>query len=268
MDSIVSFFADLGINFPALTKASLFFLIGALAVCGICRFIYRKKTLIGQAVSSSIAIVFICLVSILIITLAPGLQWIVTPLPLVSIAGSNLNFFIFRGAAYPVIATQLLGTVIFSFLVNLADCWIPKGKNIFRWFLLRCLTVSLGLVLHFAVSWLFHRFLPQGIVQYAPAVLLAILAVMLLTGALKIVVGLFLTTVNPLIAALYTFFFASFVGKQVTRAVLTTGIICGAIALLQKFGIAGLSIAAGALVAYIPFLMLLVLVWYVVNKLL
>ena len=37
---------------------------------------------------------------------------------------------------------------------------------------------------------------------------------------------------------------------------------------LMAFGIAGLSIAAGALVAYIPFLMLLVLVWYVVNKLL
>ena len=73
---------------------------------------------------------------------------------------------------------------------------------------------------------------------------------------------------NPIIAALYTFFFASFLGTQVTRAVLTTGILCGAIALLRKFGIAALSIASGALVAYIPFLMVLILVWYVVNKLL
>ena len=268
MNSLNAYFADLGLNFPSLTKASLLLLIGAIAICGICRFIYRKKTLIGQAVSSSIAIIFICVVSILIVTLAPNLQWIVAPLPLVSITGNNLHFFTFDHAAYPIIAGQLLSAIILSFLVNLADCWIPKGTKMLKWFLLRCLTVLIGLVLHFAVTWLFHRFLPQGIIEYAPAVLLAILAVMLLTGALKIVVGLFLTTINPIIAALYTFFFASFLGTQVTRAVLTTGILCGTIALLQKFGITTLSIASGALVAYIPFLMVLILVWYVVNKLL
>lgn len=268
MDSIISYFSDLGLDFSGLTKVSVLLLVGALVICSLCRFIYRQKTLISQAISSSIAIIFICMVSILIITLVPQWQWIVSPLPLVSIGENSLHFFTFSGATYSAIATQLLGAVILSFLVNLADCWIPKGKNIIHWFLLRCLTVSFGFILHFAVNWLFHRFLPQGIVQYAPAVLLAILAVMLLTGALKIVVGLFLTTINPIIAALYTFFFASFVGKQVTRAVFTTAILCGAIALLHKFGIAGLSIAAGALVAYIPFLLILIPVWYVVNKLL
>ena len=164
------------------------------------------------------------------------------------------------------IASELLSTIILAFLVNLADNWLPKGKNIFKWFFWRCLTVLLGLALHFLASWLINRFLPQGLIAYAPAVLLVILIVMLLTGALKLLVGLFLTTVNPIIGALYTFFFANIIGKQITRAVMTTGILCIAIAMLNKYGITGLSIAAGALIAYIPFLFVLIIVWYVVNR--
>ena len=268
MDSIISYFDQVGLNFTSLSTVAVILLLGAVIICGICRFIYRKKTLIGQAVSSAIAIVFICLVSVLVVTLAENLRWLVSPLPLVDISENTLVFFRFQNVDYPAIAAELLGMIILSFLVNLADCWIPKGKNFVVWFFLRCLTVISGLALHFAATWLFHRFLPEGITQYAPSVLLILLAVMLLTGALKIVVGLFLTTINPIIAALYTFFFASFVGKQITRAVLTTGILCGVIGLLHKYGITGLSIAAGALVAYIPFLLILILVWYVVNKLL
>lgn len=268
MDSIISYFDQIGLDFTALSKVAVILLLGAVILCGICRFIYRKKTLIGQAVSSAIAIVFICIVSVLIITLAQGLHWLVSPLPLVDISENALTFFTFQHSGYPMIAAQLLSMIILSFLVNLADCWIPKGKNFVGWFFLRCLTVLSGFLLHFAVTWLFNRFLPEGIVQYAPSVLLGLLVLMLLTGALKIIVGLFLTTINPIIAALYTFFFASFVGKQITRAVLTTGILCGAIGLLHHYGITGLSIAASALIAYIPFLLILIFVWYVVNKLL
>ncbi len=268
MDSVISYFDQLGLDFSSLSKASVILLLGALLICAILRFIYRKKTLICQAVSSSIAIVFIGLISVLIITLADDLLWIVSPLPLVSISNNALTFFSFRDAGYLAIAAELLSMIILAFLVNLADCWLPKGKNMLHWLFLRCLTVLIGFVLHFAVTWLMNRFLPQGILQYAPTVLLLILTVMLLTGVLRIIVGLFLTTISPIIAALYTFFFASFVGKQVTRAVLTTGILCGVIGLLNKYGIASLSIAAGALVAYIPFLLILIPVWYVVNKLL
>ena len=90
---------------------------------------------------------------------------------------------------------------------------------------------------------------------------------MLLTGALRFLLGAILATVNPLIAALYTFFFASIVGKQITRAVLTTAIMAGIVLLLQNMGITALSLLSGALVAYVPFLLLLVLTWYIISKL-
>ena len=98
-------------------------------------------------------------------------------------------------------------------------------------------------------------------------ILLGILVLMLLTGALKFLLGLVLATVNPLIGALYTFFFANIVGKQITRSVLTTAILSGALVLLQDLGITSLSLTQEATVAYSPFLLLLIPVWYLVCRL-
>ena len=268
MESIIYYFSDLGLDFTGLVKSAAVLLLGALLICGICRFIFRKKTMIGHSISSSIAIVFIFVVTVLIVTMYTKLLWIVSPLPFVNIGADSVSFYNFHCADYLAISGEVLSMVILAFCVNILDNWIPKGKNIFSWFCLRLITVLLGVVIHYLVTWLFRHFLPQGFQVYAPAALLIILIVMLLTGALKFIVGIFLTTVNPVIAALYTFFFANVVGKQLTQSVLTTGILAGFILLLRNFGIVSLSIAAGALVAYIPFLFILILVWYVVNKLL
>ena len=118
------------------------------------------------------------------------------------------------------------------------------------------------------VTGLLTNHLPEGRVTSAPVILLGILVLRLLTGALKFLVGLVLTTVNPLIAALYTFFFANVVGKQITKAILTTAIIGGLVFVLQKMGVVAISIASAALAAYIPLIILLVVLWYVVGKLL
>ena len=156
--------------------------------------------------------------------------------------------------------------IILSFLANLAASWFPKGKNIFTWVLMRALTIILAMFMHLGVSYVFTSLLPVGILTYAPAILLGILLLMLLTGALKLLVGFVLTSVSPLVAAFYTFFFASLVGKQITRAVLTTGILTGLIYLLNSCGIFTVSIAAAALMAYIPFIILLALLWYALDR--
>lgn len=266
MESIVSFFAGIGIDLLGFLKLAGILLLGSLVISGISRFIFKKQTMLGQAMSSSIAIIFIYVVMVLIITVVTELRFLVTPLPFADISQESIRFFRFQGADYTTIASQLLSMIILAFLVNLIDGWMPKSKNLLKWTFWRIVTVALGFALHYLVTWLFNKYLPQGIVMYAPAVLLGILVIMLLTGALKFVLGLILATVNPLIAALYTFFFANIVGKQITRAVLTTGILSGVLFLLQDLGIAGLSLMAGALVAYIPFLLVLIVVWYLVCR--
>lgn len=266
MDSIISYFSLHGLDFPGLVKAGGIILLGALLISSLLRFVFGRKTLVGHAVSSSIAIVFIYLAMALIIVTVPKLHWLVTPLPFAEFASQSIDFISLQNLPYTEVSSQLLSMIILSFLVNLVEVWLPKKKNILGWFFWRCVTIVLGLLLHFLVCWLFNKYLPIGIVIYAPVILLAILLLMLLTGALRFVVGLILTTINPVIAGLYTFFFATLVGKQVTKAVLTTGILVGVVYLLQHFGIASLALSSAALVAYIPFLLILVIVWYLVHR--
>ena len=267
MESIVSYFSGIGLDFLSLSKLAVILLLGALLISGICRFIFRKTTMIAQAVSSSITIIFIYVVMVLILTLVTELNFLITPLPFATLSPHSITFFQFDGADYTIIASELLSMIILAFLVGLVDSWLPKSKNIFKWTFWRILTITLGFAMHYFVVWVFQTYLPQGIVLYAPVILLGILVLMLLTGALKFLLGLLLATVNPLIGALYTFFFANIIGKQVTRSVLTTALLSGVLVLLQNLEIAGLSLAPEAMVAYIPFLLVLVPIWYLVSRL-
>ncbi len=266
MESIVSYFSTIGLDLPALLKLGAILLISALLLYGISRFIFRKQTLFASAISSSIAIVFIYVLMVLIIILATDLKFLVTPLPFVSLSENTIQFFQFKSASYAVIAAHVLRMIFLAFLVSIVDAILPAGKRFISWVFWRVVTVALGFVLHYLLNGLIAKYLPQGIVLYAPAILLAILILMLLTGSLRFLVGILLTTVNPLIAALYTFFFATIAGKQITKSVLTAGLLSGVMILLEKLDIQELSLLPSASVAYIPFLLLLIPVWYFIHR--
>ncbi len=268
MESIIQYVSSLELDFGALLKTGAILLLGTLLISLFGRFIFGKKSALNNAVSSAIGILFIYGITVILKSAGVQYQSLVAPLPFVSISGDQLIFFSFAAADYTVICSEVLSMIILAFLVNLADGWLPKGKNILSWVFFRCLTVVIAFLMHLVVVGLFTRYLPQGLVTYAPTVLLALLVLMLLTGALKILVGAVMATVNPLIAALYTFFFANVVGKQITKAVLTSALLAGLVLLLQYLGVTAISIASAALMAYIPFIILLVILWYIVSHLL
>jgi len=193
-------------------------------------------------------------------------DWLTSPLPFVEITKDTLYLFDFRCADYTTICSQVLSMIILSFLVNLADRWLPNGKNILTWLLMRVVTVLSGMLMHLVVVWLFRKYLPQGLVTYAPTVLLAILVVLVATGALKMLVGLVASSVHPMIGALYTFFFANAIGKMITRAILTTALLVGLVYGALQLGVTTLSIAPAALMGYIPFLAALAGLWLLVGK--
>lgn len=267
MESIVNYFASLNINIGEFLKA-IALLVGALLVLAILgRFIFGKRSALILAVSSAIGILFVYVITILLGSAGEQLQKFIAPLPFVTIQNDTMYLFSFQ-AEYTEVCTQILNMIILSFLMNLADGWLPTGKRVLGWIFFRCLGVVIALILHLVVTGLLTSVLPEGLVIYAPTILLGILILMLLTGALKFLVGLVLTTVNPLIAALYTFFFANVVGKQITKAILTTAILAGLVLVLQKMGIFAISIASAAFAAYIPLIILLVVLWYLIGKLL
>jgi len=264
MDTVINYFNSVGIDFDTFWKAALIFLVSTLLLSVFGRFVFGKRSALNHAVSSAIGILFIYALSVVLGSAGVEFRDLIAPLPFVTITESQMILFSFEGAHYTEICSQVLSMIILAFLVNLADGWLPKGKNIFTWLFFRCLTIVIGYVLHLVVVYLFATYLPEGIVTYAPVILLVILALLLLTGALKIIVGALLATVNPIIGGLYTFFFANIIGKQVTKAVLTTAILTGLVFGLQYIGLGVISIAAAALTAYIPILLILAVIWYVV----
>lgn len=267
MEKIIHYFTSINLNFNTIVKTGLVLLLGTFLISVVGRFVFGKRSALNNAVSSAIGILFIYAITIVVNSYGIAIRSLLAPLPFISISEDVVHIFTFKGTTYPEICTQLLNMVILAFLVNLADGWLPKGKNLFTWLLFRILTVIIGAAMHILAVGLLARYLPEGIVTYAPSVLLAILVILLLTGALKILVGAALTTVNPIIGALYTFFFATIIGKQITKAVLTTLLLSLLVLGLNYLGCTAISIAAGALLAYIPFVIVLIILWFIVGKL-
>jgi len=265
MEQITQYFQSIGVDIFYLLKVGLILLLGTFALSLAGRFVFGKKSALSCAVSTSFSILFIYILTVFFS--ANALQQLVRPLPFVTIDGDLLYFYQFRGQSYTDISAQLLSMVILSFLVNIAGTWLPKGKNLFSWLFFRCMAVILASVLHLIAVSLFVTYMPYGIVVYAPVILLGILLLLMLTGSLKLLVGVILSSVNPLIGALYTFFFATVVGKQISIAVLSTAILSALLFALNQLGCTALYIGAAALTAYIPFLLILIALWYLTANL-
>lgn len=265
MESILNYFLSVELNFNSIWKVVCMLLLAPLVLALIGRFICGKKSVLGYSVSSSIGIIFIYTITAIFANAGPNIQRFFAPLPFVTFQNAMAEFFSFH-EHYTVICSELLSMVILAFLMNLVNTLLPKGKHPITWFLLRCVSVISALLLHLLATTLIHSFLPEELMTYAPVILLAVLLLMLITGILKIPVALMLASVNPLISAFYTFFFANIVGKQVTKAVYTTGILSVLLIVLQKIGVVTLSIATSALIIYIPMIILLALLWYFVDR--
>jgi len=269
MENIIQFLQSLipqGLDLAAFAQSALILCAGIFVISLAGRLLFGKKSVLNSAVSSAISILFIYAVTIVIYSTGVNLSQLLSPLPFITLSGEYLNIFVFETAHYTDICGQLVSMIILAFLTNIANDWLPKGKHLLTWFSFRCLSVLLAMVLHLIVTAILNLSLPEGLLLYAPVILLGLLVLMMAVGSLKFLVGILLTTVNPLIAALYTFFFASIVGKALSKAVLTTAIIGGIIYLLNFLGATVIFIGASVLIAYIPLLILLLILWWIVGR--
>lgn len=242
--------------------------IGSLVFGFIGRFAFGKKSVLNQSVSSAIGILFIYAITVVVHSYGLDLKWLVSPLPFVSIHGEWLNIFSITQTDYVTLCGELLSMVILAFLVNLSNSWMPQGKKLLSWLFFRILSVAVGMILFAIANYLLTTFLPDGLLTWAPVILLGLLVIMLLVGALKGLVGAVLASVNPLIGFLYTFFFATLVGKMLSRAMLTTLLLSVLVYALNYLGVTVIAIGTAVLIAYIPLLLLLLILWFIVGKLL
>lgn len=257
------------IDLQTMLKFIGYFAVGVLLVGLLARIIFGKRSSLNHSVSSAMGILCIYAVSIVVYTFNPyGLSRYLSPLPFVSFHTDTLSILAFTNMDLMTVCYEVLSMVILAFLVNLLDTWIPKGKKVIGWYGYRFITVVLAMVLHYGVTWAFNTFLPGALVTYAPIILVGVLLAMIALGLLNLILGLVITVVNPILGAIYTFFFSNIIGKQFTKAVVTTIILCAVVFALNYFGYALISISAAALGAYIPLIASLLILWYLVGHVL
>lgn len=257
------------IDFTVVAEFMLYFSVASLILGILSRIVLGKRSSLNHSLSSAMGILFIYAVTITVYTCKPwNLETLLSPLPFVTFAGDYLIVFPMTDAQFPALCTQILSMIILAFLLNLLDSFVPKGNGVISWFVLRILTVIVCMLLNLVVSWAFETYLPEVLVQYAPTILLFLLVFMLLSGVLNLVLGLVISVTNPFLGAMYTFFFSNVIGKQLSKAVFTSAILCAVFYLMDFFGYTVICISAASLLTYIPLAIVLVLLWYLIGHVL
>lgn len=245
-------------------------LIGA-AVVIIAAFIFKllfgKNSGLNRVIRAVIGILFFYACMIMIYTFNPaGLAHYIPPLPFLAFSGSDVYLFQFVSSSFPVICSQILSMILLAFVYLVIDDFMPNGVRLY-WLLYRILTIIMAMALHYLVTWFLRLFLPAMLVVYAPTVLLAVLIIFLFLGVLKVILGLVLAVVNPLLGGIYAFFFASKLGRSLSRAVLASLILSALVYFVTSLGYYAFSVAPSALITYGPAAAILLLVWFVIGHL-
>lgn len=247
----------------------LFFGAFSLILGVLSRVVLGKRSSLNHSLSSAIGILFIYALTIVVYTFKPwNLETLLSPLPFVTFSGEYLIIFPIADAHFPALCSEVLSLIILAFLVNLLDTYFPKGEHILSWYVLRFLTVIISMLLHLIARWAIKTYLPGVLVTYAPTILLILLAFLLLSGILNLILGLVITMANPFMGAMYTFFFSNVIGKQLSKAIFSSAILCAVVYLLEHFGYTVICITSAALMAYIPLVILLLVLWYLIGHVL
>lgn len=267
--SYLTSFIPVEITFSAMIKFIGIIAAAIVIVSLIFRLLFGRKSALNQSICAAIGVLSIYVLTIVIYTFSPGnLEQYLVPLPFVKFSGEYLYMMSFSDTALPVICAQILSMIILVLLYNLTDSVLPDGESAsaLTWFVLRFLTIISSMVVHYLITGLTRGFLPDLLVSYGPTILLICLIGSLLMGALSVVLGLVLTVVNPIFGLLFTFFFSNKFGRQLSKAMLTTAVLCAVIILLNTLGYTIICISASALPSYIPLLALLLALWYVIGR--
>lgn len=241
---------------------------GILLLSSLGRFLFGKKAQINLAVTSAMEILCVYVINVVIYAMGLHLKEFITPLPFVTMVEDYLILYPILSAEFTDICHHVLKLLIIAFLVNLINEFIPTGKHIITWFLLRIITVVLAVAAIYFAELGLNTFLPQGLYEIAPTVLLCCLVALVLLGSLKVLVGAVMAFLDPIVAALYTFFFSTFIGRALAKAMVSTALLTGLVVALDYLNISVVLIAASALTAYLPLLVIVLVLWYIVGHIL
>ena len=257
------------LSFMSVAQFMLYFAAASLILGIMGRVVLGKRSSLNHSLSSVMGILFVYVVTITLYTFKPwNLDLLLSPLPFATFSDHYLIIHPIRDLQFAALCEEALSLIILAFLVNLIDTIMPRGENILSWLLLRFITILSCFALHLLINWACHKYLPGVLVDYAPMILLILLAVMILSGVVTLILGLVVSITNPFLGAMYSFFFSNVIGKQLSKALFTSGILCVILYLMDVFGLIVIIISPAALLTYIPLAFVMVALWYLIGYLL
>lgn len=257
------------LTFATVAYFMLYFAVASLVLGSISRVVLGKRSSLNHSLTSVMAVLFIYTITVVLYTFKPwNLDILLSPLPFATFSDHYLIILPISDLQFTALCTELLSLLILAFLINLLDSLMPDGDGFFAWLLLRLITVLGCFALHLLVSWAFRTYLPNVLVTYAPSILLVVLVIMLLSGIVSLLLGLIVSITNPFLGAMYSFFFSNIIGKQISKSIFTCGVICTVLYLMDHFDLVVILITPGALLTYIPFALVLLLLWFLIGHIL
>ena len=156
--------------------------------------------------------------------------------------------------------------MILVLLYNVIDNLLPDGEHSVSWIIFRCITTVIAAVTHHFIAVLTNDYLPELLLSYGPIILLACLLISLLSGLLGAMLSFLMVVVNPVFGFIFHFFFSSGLGKQISKAMLTSGLLLVLVVTLRHLGYGVIGISTGALLSFIPLLLILIAVWWILER--
>lgn len=254
------------IDWFAVLRTVLIFAVVVFAGGTVLRMIFGKGSNLNRAVSASVTILLIYLTSILIYLFLPEHRAELPALPFITVNDTRFILWQLSGLSDSLLYGSVLKLAVLAFLVNLLEVPMPEGKNFFTWYLWRMATVFAALVSYSILCGFLEKLLPSLFTEWAKPIVIGFWGVILLSGVLKLLLSVILTVMNPIIGALYTFFFSNLIGRQFSKSILTTLILVALVAALSQIGFVQFAFSDFSLAVYGPACGILVLTLYLFGK--
>lgn len=257
-----------GIDWFSIAKAA-FYLAAAVCILGcLLRLVFGKGSSLVRSVSACLSVALIYIADILIFKFIPSLRRSIASLPFLSIDADA--FYLWDIASLPAASLYpaLLQSFLLAFLVNLLETLLPHGKKFVSWYFLRLLTVIAALGVYSLISGLILSFAPEVYGALAGWILVGIWAFIGLLGIAKWLMALAVAVINPVLGALFAFFFSNSFGKQFTKAILTTLLTLVIFIVLYSMGFTGFVFDSFTLASYGPSCLIAMAALYLFGKLL
>lgn len=270
IDSIQSILETTNALIPATLEKSIILsallIVFVLGLGLVFRLFFGRNCAVNRGISGFLEVLFIYAATVTVYTLKPwNLTQYLAPLPFAIFRGDILIVSYSACSTIPLLCSQLLSLIILCFIVHLLNFVLPRGRSFVPWLLMRAVCVVLAVGVDLAANWALNAFLPAVIAESAPVALITVLAVTLLVSLFNPLLCILFTAANPIVGLLYTFFFSNTIGKNLTRAVLSAGMVFALFYGMDYFECIVIDITPGALLRNSPFALALLGVWYVFD---